>query len=306
MAEIDAGKRAGIDAACKFINHKIGELRRRVVTSAVIAFIGAFIVWGFIKGDPRFPFGVALVVPILVAAHARTELTRWYKNMVVRRVVEAIGDGLTYSRESDLSKEVFQALDLFGSRIDVWKSEDQVCGTRKNISFTMHEAKAARREKRGKNTREILVFQGLIVRLDFNKHFHGHTVVIDDRESKVLGGLLGHADTRNGKNIVHLADADFERVYSAYSTDDQEAHYLLTPKLLQLIMRTRDVLGTVRLAFYKDSVFVTVPSTANRFEVSLFGHVTPDTVAADLVSVVSLTEQLIDSLDLETRIWSRV
>ena len=35
------------------------------------------------------------------------------------------------------------------------------------------------------------------------------------------------------------------------------------------------------------------------------GKVTPQSVVGDLASVVALAEQLIDTLDLETRIWTR-
>ena len=78
--------------------------------------------------------------------------------------------------------------------------------------------------KDGKHTREEVWFSGLVVKLDFKKNFVGHTVVIADRDSKVLGGLFGESDSRGDKSLFRLADPGFEEVYSVYSTNDHEAH----------------------------------------------------------------------------------
>jgi hypothetical protein len=52
---------------------------------------------------------------------------------------------------------------------------------------------------------------------------------------------------------------------------------------------------------------VAVPSTRNRFEVSLLTtRVTPEQVIGDLGAAIGLAQGLIAGLDLETRIWTRV
>ena len=307
LAELDAPTRGRIDAACNFINHKVAELRRRVTTVGVVTFGTALIVWLASGIDVRVPFVAAFAITFLTFAHANRGLAKWYKTMVVRRVVEAVGTGLTYDRESSFTRDQFKNIDLFNSRVDVWKSEDQISGQRNEIDYALHEIRAARREKRGKQTVEVVVFKGHIVILEFNKNFLGHTVVVPDREGKILGGLFGDADSRRSKRLISLGNADFENKYSVYASDDQEANYLLTPKLMELILSACARLGCeLRLAFYQNSLYVTVPSDQDRFEVSMFGgKVTPQSVVGDLASVVALAEQLIDTLDLETRIWTR-
>jgi hypothetical protein len=61
----------------------------------------------------------------------------------------------------------------------------------------------------------------------------------------------------------------------------------------------------MRLAFYQNSLYVTIPSRTNRFEAGLFTRVTPEGALAELADVTGLAEQLIDVLDLELRIWTR-
>ena len=72
---------------------------------------------------------------------------------------------------------------------------------------------------------------------------------------------------------------------------------------MQLIGAARSALNDdLRFAFYQDSLLVTVPSTSNRFEIELFTQVTPHDAINELAGVIGLAEQLIDGLDLETRI----
>ena len=306
LSELDASERARIDAVCNFINDKIARLRRQTTQIAVAVWIGAAVWWVAARPDPRLPLAAAFVISGLAIQRARSELARSYKTIVIRRVVNALGQGLTYSHESSLTRQQFVDMDLFDSRIDVWKSEDQIAARRNEVSYALHDVHAARKERRGKRTVTITVFRGTIAVLEFNKHFRGHTIVVADKEGQRLGGLLGETEVRRGKQIVRMADADFESRYTVYTTDDQQAHYVLTPRMLQLILQARGRLGAdLRLAFYENSLVVAIPSDNDRFEVGLNSRVTPYSVIAELLEVVALAERLIETLDLETRIWSR-
>lgn len=308
LATLDAATHARLESACEFVNQKIGAMRSRVLLVSVISAALALLVLAFVRVDARLPFGAAALITFITAAHAHRQVSKWYKLMVIRRVVEALGNGLSYSEQSSFTRDQFRTMDLFRDRIDVWKSEDQIGGRRNEVDYTLHEVRAAKRERRGKHTVEVVVFRGLIVMLEFNKNFQGHTVVVPDRDGKLLGGLFGELDGRGGKQRVTLPDADFESQYTAYSTDDQQANYLLTPKLLQLILKARQALDAeLRLAFVDNNLFVAVPSSRDRFEVGWFASkVTPEDAVGDLADVVHLAEQLIEVLDLETRIWTRV
>jgi hypothetical protein len=264
--------------------------------------------WGFPQVPFQIPAGAAAGIVFLVAADAHRKLARSFKQIVVSRVVGALGHGLTYKPESSFTKADFLEMDLFNQRCEKWKSEDEICGGKNKVSYSVHEAKATRTEGSGKHRRTVTIFKGLIVRLDFNKHFGGHTVVVPQSEGNILGGLLGESESRGRKEIVRLENADFENRFSVYSTNDQEARYLLTPKLMELVLQATTLLGSgIRLSFHDNSVFLTIPQSRDRFEVALFGAaITPESVAGDLVEVVALAERLVDVLDLETRIWTRV
>lgn len=306
--QLDAAARQRIESACAFMNHKIAQQRNRVLLAAG---------WGTFAGVAfaallRMPLWsilwIALPIVIFVAARAHGEIRRWFKSMVVQRIVEALADGLTYSQASSFSRDQFLAMDLFADRTDIFDSEDEVGGRHNDIAFALHEVRAAKREKRGKETQTIVFFKGTIVVIEFNKHFSGHTTVVPQAEHGILGGLFGELDERKGRERISMQDADFEKAYTVYTTDAQQAHYLLTPKMLQLMMETRIRLGAkLRFAFHSNMLYVAVPSTDNRFEASLLTtRVTPEQVIGDLLAAIGLARGLIAGLDLETRIWTRV
>lgn len=334
ISTLDAPTRAKVQAGCNFVNVEIARVRQRLWLIGIACAGGGGILWMFVGGDPRFPVAVALLVFTYFANRARKELASSYKGIVIRRIVSALGRGLSYKPTSSLTRAQFDAMDLFKETGSTWKSEDEVSGSKNDVTYSLHEV-LSRRAERSRRRRLMgspslsiislgarmalgrrmnpeddttIIFRGLVVKLDFNKNFAGHTVVVPESESRILGGLLGEASTRRRKEIVRLENPDFESQFTVYSTNDQEARYLITPKLMELVMEAQAMLGgQLRLCFAHNSLYVAVPQTKDRFEVSLFGStVTPEGALGDLVDVVNLAERLVDTLELETRIWTRV
>jgi len=330
---MDAATRARVQAGCNFVNSEIARLRKKVTMITIAAFGGGLILWMFMGGsDPRLPLFAALAVSAFFANRARLELKKSYKGIVVRRMVAALGKGLSYTPDSTISRATFENMDLFSERGDKFESEDQVAGRKGEVPYALHEVRVRRKEKSSRNrvmfggggaqliaigidafgsrtlNKGNLIFSGLVVQLDFNKNFRGHTVVVPDTEAQILGGLFGESERRKSKSIVRLENPDFEKQFAVYSSDDQEARYLITPKLMELILEAQALLGAqLRLCFMNSNLWVTVPQDKDRFDVSLFsGTVTPESVLGDFVEVVALAERLVDTLELETRIWSNV
>jgi hypothetical protein len=311
ISQLDKSTLMKLQAGCNYINAEIDKMRRRVLSAALIVGalgIGLYMfMWSRGEKDPRFPLGGAVMLTVIYAANERRKLSKVYKRIVVSRVVSALGEGLSYTPESRFTKQDFLDMDLYEKRTEQWHSEDEICGRKNLVSYSILEAKATRTEGSGKNRRTVTIFRGLIIRLDFNKNFQGHTVVVPDSESKILGGLFGESESRRRKEIARLENVDFEKVYSVYCTDQQEARYILTPKFMELVLQAKATLGDIRLSFHDNSVFVCVPQNVDRFEFGFFGgKVSPEGVVGDLAEVVMLAERMVDALQLETRIWSRV
>lgn len=311
LNQLDASSRAKLQSACNYINAEVSKVRNRIISFSVLCaalgFVAFAILWNHDVRDPRIPLFPTVIVITAFGVHQWRELNKQYKQIVVARVVSAIGSGMTYTPTSRFTKQDFLNMDLFSQRTEKWSAEDEVTGRKNAVTYTILEGKATRTEGSGKSRRTVVTFRGSIARLDFNKNFFGQTIVVPENDSKILG-LFGHASTRHQKELCQLENVEFEARYSVYATDQQQARYILTPKMMELILEASAANPGLRMSFQDSSVFITIPSTTNRFEVgSIFaGRITPETACGELVEVVSLAERLIDTLDLETRIWTRV
>ena len=292
--------------ACDIVNKEIGEQWRNIALASIGIAILA-IPAGIAHPDQwRNVLYGALILVAIVVGNARREVAKSYKGLVVHRVVKALGDGLTYRPESSLTQKAFLAMELFADTPTSFTSEDEIGGRKNNVSYSVHEVRATRREQK----RTIVIFAGLMIRLDFNKNFRGRTSVVPNGEAVSTGSFLGRLLSAVGsqqKAAVRLENPVFERVFDVYSTDDQEARYLLTPKLMELVLAANAAQsqGALRLAFVDNSLYVAIPMKCNYFEAGLGTTVTPESAVGDLAEVIAFAERLVDEFQLETRLWSR-
>jgi len=303
---LDPAARARVQVACNVVNEEIGEQRRNVMFVGIGIAIVAIPLLAAYPDNARDILYGALFAMLAMYGYARRQVTKTYKQLVVGRVVKALGDGLTYRAESSLDRRHFLALELFPDQPTSFTSEDEIGGRKANVAYSIHEVRATRRQ--GKQT--VTIFHGLMVRLDFNKNFRGRTTVVPNGAGNAGGSLLAdllHFGSSPRKQQVTLENPDFENIFDVYSTDDQEARYLLTPKLMELVLAANATNsdGQLRLSFLENSLYVAVPSCGNHLEASLSETVTPDSAIGDLAEVIAFAERLVDELQLETRIWSR-
>jgi hypothetical protein len=303
---LDPQARARVQIACDIVNKEIAEQWRNITLASIGIAILA-IPAGIAHPDQwrTIAYG-ALILVAIVVGNARREVAKTYKGLVVHRVVKALGDGLTYRPESSLTEKAFLAMELFADTPTSFTSEDEIGAKKNNVSYSVHEVRATRREQK----RTVVIFGGLMIRLDFNKNFRGRTSVVPNGERVSTGSLLGKLLSAVGtaaKAAVRLENPDFERVFDVYSTDDQEARYLLTPKLMELVLAANAAQsgGTLRLAFVENSLYVAIPMKCDYFEASLRETVTPESAVGDLAEVIAFAERLVDEFQLETRLWSR-
>jgi hypothetical protein len=303
---LDPAARARVQVACNVVNEEIAEQRRNIVFVGIaVAIVAIPLLMAYPLNRREIAYGALFAIALMVG-HARRQVAKSYKQLVVGRVVKALGEALTYKAESSLTERAFLALDLFADTPSSFTSEDEIGGRKANVSYSIHEVRATRRQ--GKHT--VTVFHGLMIRLDFNKNFRGRTTVVPNGAGNAGGSLLGQLFRGGGsprKEQVNLESPDFENTFDVYSTNDQEARYLLTPKLMELVLAANAANsdGTLRLSFLDNSLYVAVPSRGNHLEASLSETVTPDSAIGDLAQVITFAERLVDELQLETRLWSR-
>lgn len=231
------------------------------------------------------------------------------REQLLRRVVQFWDPSFRYQPAGSISRAEFDASRLFeGERIDRFRGEDLVTGKHGLTQFRFSELRAERIEKSGKQTRRVTVFHGLFFVADFPKHFRGETLLLPDRAERHLGAF-GRAFQALGGGfglrLVQLEDPAFERAFAVYSSDETEARYLLSPSLMQRILRFRENSGAkLRLAFSAGRLCMALPLSNDLFAVDVATPLTPATLKRWMGELLFATG-IVDDLDLNTRIWSK-
>lgn len=251
------------------------------------------------------PFGIDGVrmarIPDTATPRIRREL--------LRRVVEFWDPSFRYFPDGSIARSEFDASRLFaGETIHRFGGEDLVRGRHGATEFRFSELRASRLRKRGKRVEEVPVFHGLFFVADFPKDFRGQTLVLPDRAERHLGAfgrafqaLSGGA----GLDLVQLEDPAFERVFAVYASDETEARYLLSPSLMQRILRFHDNTGAqLRVGFASGRLAMALPLAGDLFAVDGAAPLDPATLrrwTGELLFAIGI----VDELDLNTRIWSK-
>ena len=152
------------------------------------------------------------------------------------------------------SRNVFQVSNL----IPYFSSsnfDDYFSGNYKDVGFEIIESEFSAGS--GKNRRTV--FNGVIVKLDMNKRFHGNTVIRPDS--------MFH--TSPSSNLVHttLEDVIFEKKFDVYTDDEVEARYLITPSFMERLnnMKVAFNADAVSCAFYEKYLFVALHTRKDLF-----------------------------------------
>lgn len=237
----------------------------------------------------------------LVYASYYQHLNAKYKREVVPAMVQTICAGATYSAEGTFKKELIKASDLYEAGWgEHYKNEDTIRGKVGSTDFVYSEVKLSHIQSTGKSSTEVIDFQGFAFEADFNKHFPGHTALSSEQMH-----LMGRMGLSSMKHIT-LEDVDFNSRYRIYTTNDQEARYILSPALQQRIMQMDDTLQReagakeLSMSFKEGRLLIMCQSHEDRFEVKY----KLEEVRRDFMALCCMLD-IIEQLNLNLRIWTK-
>ena len=101
--------------------------------------------------------------------------------------------------------------------------DDTVVGIYKGCNLLINECELTHIESRGKHSRTVTDFKGLIIKIQMKKNFKGVTILGSSDNIRKLKGFEN----------VELESVDFMQNRKVYSTDQIEARYLLTTAFME-------------------------------------------------------------------------
>ncbi|MFH1054822.1 MAG: DUF3137 domain-containing protein [Candidatus Altiarchaeota archaeon] len=237
-----------------------------------------------------------------------------FKSQIIAKIVRFIDEGLTYESGKTISSSAFVGSRIFLQSPDRFHGEDYVSGnvgkTRMEFSEIHAEYKTETRDSKGhKHTQWHTIFRGLFIIADFNKNFKGLTVVLPDTAEKLFGSVLGkmlqsHNFMRD--KLIKLEDPEFEKLFVVYGDDQVEARYILSTSLMQRIMEFRKKTGrNIYLSFVNNNIVVALPYGKNLFEPRIFRSIVDYKQAEEYFENIRLAVEVVEDLNLNTRIWGK-
>lgn len=236
-----------------------------------------------------------------------------FKNCVIRQLIALIDPKLVYYPERHISQADYRESDLFRQRIDRFSGDDFVEGAFGATGFCFselkHEEKHETRDAKGNTrTRWVTVFKGIFFIADFNKHFAGRTYVVPDARASFLGlGKLFEKWSFGRGELVELENPEFESLFTVYGTDQVEARYILSPSLMERLVKFRRKANTrLHISFIHSKLFVALAVDKDLFEPRVFSSGVRLNYLQDYFRYLDLVTGIIDDLNLNLRIWGKV
>lgn len=289
------------------LENKRKELLRKGRTEGLIG-AAIFLVIGIIallilKLEGVFGLIVVVVISVLIfiaCINSKSKtFSSFYKEEVVDEIIHAFCPNAAYSPNGGVSEDLFRNSGLFTSP-DRYHTEDLIEGCLDKTSFICSEVHAEERKARTtKNGVQYYwedIFKGFLFIADFHKEFQGETTILRNSFFKV----------KMGASRVKMENPDFEKVFDVFSTNQIEARYLITPSMMERMLKLdSNFKKGITISFRNSAILVAIPDSKNRFEADVWSSLNDmSTLKSDFAVLQSLLE-IVDELNLNTRIWSK-
>ena len=182
------------------------------------------------------------------------------KNDIMNRFISFF-DGFEYTHGNGLSYYEFDNSYIF-PQFDKFVTDDCFLGVYNDVNVRICEEHLTKRVKHSKGYKDVTVFMGIVLELDMNKSFSGHTFVIKDK------GLLNKFSRFGGFERVSLEDVVFEKEFEAYSENQIEARYLLTTAFMERMLKLKELYKgkSIQFSFSDSKVLIAINTNENMFE----------------------------------------
>ena len=240
----------------------------------------------------------------------KAEYRSLFKTQLITKLVRWVEPGMNYDPYRGLSEGMFQASQLYRKRPDRYASEDLIHGMIGKTSLMFSEVHAEERytttdSKGNTQTKWRDIFRGILVCADFHKEFRSTVAVMPDFAERTFG-FLGKKLQKLGGNVQRMENPEFEQMFVVRGSDPIETRYILTPSMQERLVALRQRVGDgLRIVFYDSHVWLAIPNRDNWFEGNLWQSADDRNQARMLLGQLRSAFEIVEELDLNTRIWTK-
>ena len=292
------------------------ELKSRIIKIAIfftiIVFVIAFSLFEYFSFDIFIFMGVGYIaLGGFIYKFLIKDYTVEFKEKVIKPLIKEIDSNLNYAPLLHVPQAIFGSSRLFTQDIDRYSGNDLVKGKIDgiNIQFSDIHAEKEHRDSKG-NRHWSTIFQGLFIVSEFNKRFHGKTVILPDTAQSFFGDLIGNwlqSNNFSRNELVKMDNVEFEKKFVVYSTDQIEARYILTHTLMEkLLLFLKKSQHPLSISFAGTSIHMAIEYNKDLFEPSIFRSLLEYKIAMEYVKTLHLAIGIVEELKLNQKLWSKI
>ena len=286
----------------------------------VVLAVLSFVVFMLIQGSSQIPL-VAMFIFVIIAVifyfSGKSEINLYkyrFKTEIIGKLVSFIDESLKYVPNAGILEHEYLMSNLFLKDPDRFHSEDLVQGklgkTEIKFSEVHSEYKTQTTDSKGVSKTEWhTIFKGIFFIADFNKEFITNTVILPDIAEKFFGSFLGSKFQKmnfSRGQLIKLENPEFEKEFAVYGNDQIEARYILTPDLMERILKfKKESKKELYISFLASKMYVAIPYKENLFEPKYFKTIIDKQMIIKYFEILQLVTGIVEEFNLNTRIWGK-
>ncbi len=255
---------------------------------------------------------ITFIILFFMLKKAKNLYRHNFKVNVVKEIIQLINPEWSYEPNGRISESNYRNSNLFPSHYDRYKGDDLVSGIIEKTDFRFSELhteyKTVTTDKDGKRTEQWhTIFKGLFAHADFNKEIKGETLVLPDTAEKLFGNFGKKLQSASGRGkLIKLENTEFEKQFVVYGSDQVEARYILTPTMMEAMVRIKKKYNkNVHFAFSGSRVYMAISFSKDLFEPRVFKSGVRFEDMEQMNEQFSIIQTIIHEMNLNTRIWTK-
>lgn len=250
---------------------------------------------------------VAISIFSLVAVWLSRDYKRTFKKRIVSRLISKIAPSLRYDSSGKIPESIFRMSALFEDDFSRYEGGDLIEGEIDGIPIKASYLRVQKsyRDSNGRK-RERTIFSGIFIVTEFHKRFRHTTRVVPDISEKYLGLFGEWIQKLAAQKLVRMDSPAFEKEFKVYSDDSIEAHYLLTPNIMErLVKMKKRANAPLYISFRLRKLFIAIEKSSDPFKPSLFRFLLDIEIFKRYMENLNLILGIVETLNLDRKIWSK-
>lgn len=253
---------------------------------------------------------VSLVFMFIYPYMANKDFCKLLKNHFRYKLCTAFGDMEWLQGSEGISNNELVKSDLFAA-FNTRSCDDMFRGNIKGVNFAISETCLRQINRASRYNPVVTIFKGVIINFDVNKTVKNKTIITSKKDKNIRGVNFGiyaiifsfglqfalsrefgllilvmvgaviygiYSKLALGKKEklgeIKLEDAEFNRRYKVFSSDEVEGRYLVTPAFMERFKNLETAFGSKlsKCSFYDNSLMFAISTKKNLFEIGNLYH----------------------------------